>query len=112
MNRPDRAERRRRGKSDPLDTQNAARVVLIVRVRARIKAGDGPVRRGRMYKLAQSSAAKARTQAVNPLKVVLVTAAPNLLEELAGMNDAEPFRTCARLADDSKSPVQDPPGET
>ncbi|WP_267887420.1 hypothetical protein [Streptomyces viridochromogenes] len=35
-----RAERRRRGKSDPLDAQNAARVVLIVRVRARIKAGD------------------------------------------------------------------------
>ncbi|WP_245238377.1 IS110 family transposase [Streptomyces roseochromogenus] len=44
--RMDRADRRRRGKSDPLDAQNAARAVLSGRARARAKAGDGPVQIG------------------------------------------------------------------
>ncbi|MFK4067040.1 transposase [Streptomyces sp. NPDC029674] len=39
----DRADRRRRGEPDPLDTQNAARAVLSGRARAQAKAGDGPV---------------------------------------------------------------------
>ena len=57
----------------------------------------------RMYKLAKGSAVKARTQAINQLKAVLVSADPNLREELAGLNNAELIRTCARLADDSKN---------
>ncbi|MGW7250396.1 IS110 family transposase [Streptomyces decoyicus] len=102
VNRPDRTDRRRRGKSDPLDAQNAARAVLSGRARARAKSGDGPVQIARMYKLTKGSAVKARTQAINQLKAVLVTADPDLREELAGLNNAELFRTCARLADDSK----------
>ncbi|MET7728532.1 hypothetical protein ABZT44_48740 [Streptomyces mirabilis] len=43
VNRMDRADRRRRGTSDPLDAQNAARAVLSERARARAKTGDGPV---------------------------------------------------------------------
>ncbi|GAX49329.1 hypothetical protein SO3561_00818 [Streptomyces olivochromogenes] len=56
-----------------------------------------------MYKLAKGPAVKARTQAINQLKAVLVSADPNLRKELAGLNDAELFRTCVRLADDNKS---------
>ncbi|WUS44501.1 hypothetical protein OG213_08670 [Streptomyces mirabilis] len=44
VNRMDRTDRRRRGTSDPLDAQNAARAVLSERARARVKTGDGPVR--------------------------------------------------------------------
>ncbi|MFD5757584.1 hypothetical protein ACFWIZ_20820 [Streptomyces sp. NPDC127044] len=44
VNRMDRADRRRRGTSDPLDAQNAARAVLSERARARAETGDGPVR--------------------------------------------------------------------
>ncbi|MFE0509598.1 hypothetical protein [Streptomyces sp. NPDC058964] len=55
-----------------------------------------------MYTLAKRSAVKARTQAINQLKAVLVSAAPNLREEPAGLGNADLFRTCARLADDSK----------
>ncbi|UKY48830.1 transposase [Streptomyces inhibens] len=102
VNRPDRTDRRRRGKSDPL-AQNAARVVLSGRARAQAKSGDGPVQIARMYKLTKGSAVKARTQAINQLKDVLVGADPNLREELAGLNNAERFRICARLADDSKN---------
>ncbi|MGW8970594.1 IS110 family transposase [Streptomyces platensis] len=98
-----RTDRRRRGKSDPLDAQNAARAVLSGRARARAKSGDGPVQIARLHKLAKVSAVKARTQAINQLKAVLVSADPNLREELAGLNNSELFRTCARLADDSKN---------
>ncbi|WP_151770089.1 IS110 family transposase [Streptomyces abyssomicinicus] len=100
VNRPDRTDRRRRGKTDPLDAQNAARSVLSCRARARAKSGDGPVEVARLYKLAKASAVKARTQAINQLKAVLVSADPNLREELAGLKNAELFRICARLADD------------
>jgi transposase len=101
VNRMDRADRRRRGKSDPLDAQNAARAVLSGRARARAKAGDGPVQIARLYKLTKVSAVKARTQAINQLKSVLITADPALREELAGLGNAELFRTCARFADAS-----------
>ncbi|MCX4671134.1 transposase [Streptomyces sp. NBC_01381] len=99
VNRMDRADRRRRGKSDPLDAQNAARAVLSGRARARAKAGDGPVQVARMYELTKVSAVKARTQAINQLKAVLITADPALREELAGLGNAELFRTCAGFAD-------------
>ncbi|MET8243788.1 IS110 family transposase [Streptomyces sp. NPDC005202] len=102
VNRMDRADRRRRGKSDPLDAQNAARAVLSGRARARAKAGDGPVQIARMYELTKVSAVKARTQAINQLKAVLITADPALREELAGLGNAELFRTCARFADASR----------
>ncbi|MFC9246082.1 IS110 family transposase [Streptomyces sp. NPDC057136] len=101
VNRMDRADRRRRGKSDPLDAQNAARAVLSGRARARAKSGDEPVQIARMYKLTKVSAVKARTQAINQLKAVLITADPALREELAGLGNAELFRTCARFADAS-----------
>ncbi|WP_406472087.1 transposase [Streptomyces sp. NBC_01615] len=52
-----------------------------------------------MYKLTKASAVKTRTQAINQLKAVLVTADPALREELAGLGNAELFRTCARFAD-------------
>ncbi|MFD9509467.1 transposase [Streptomyces mirabilis] len=89
----------RRGKSDPLDAQNAARAVLSGRAHARAKSGDGPVQIARMYKLTKASAVKARTQAINQLKAVLITADPALGEELAGLGNAVLFRTCARFAD-------------
>ncbi|WP_189862335.1 IS110 family transposase [Streptomyces noursei] len=99
VNWMDRADRRRRGKSDPLDAQNAARAVLSGRASARAKAGDGPVQIARMYKLTKVSAVKARTQAINQLKAVLVAADPALREELAGLGNAELFRACARFAE-------------
>ncbi|WP_189853197.1 transposase, partial [Streptomyces griseoloalbus] len=51
-----------------------------------------------IFKLAKDSAVKARTQAINQLKAVLVIADPALREQLSGLGNAELFRTCARLA--------------
>jgi transposase len=93
VNRPDRTARRLLGKSDPLD----ARAVLNGRARARAETGDSPVQSARMFKLAKDSAVKARTQAINRLKAVLVIADPALRERLSSLGNAELFRTCARL---------------
>jgi transposase len=98
VNRPDRSARRLLGKSDPLDAQAAARAVLSGRAQARAKSGDGPVHSARLFKLAKDSAVKARTQAINQLKAVLVIADPVLREQLSSLGNAELYRTCARLA--------------
>lgn len=50
-----------------------------------------------MYKLAKDSAVKARTQAIDQLKAVLVIAVPALRERLSRLGNRELFRTCARL---------------
>ncbi|MEU3735375.1 IS110 family transposase [Streptomyces sp. NPDC033538] len=97
VNRPDRLARHLLGKSDPFDAQAAARAVLSGRARARAKSGDGPVHRARMFKLAKDSAVKARTQAINQLKAVLVIADPALRERMSSLGNAELFRTCALL---------------
>ncbi|MFI0710497.1 hypothetical protein ACH4SK_07530 [Streptomyces inhibens] len=68
--------------------------MLSSRAQARAKSGDGPVQIARMFKLAMDSAVKIRTQAVNQLKAVLVTADPVLREELAGLNNPALVRTC------------------
>jgi transposase len=65
VNQPDKATRRRRGKTDTLDAEAAARAVLSGRASATAKAGDGPVEMLRMFKLAKGSAVKARTQTIN-----------------------------------------------
>jgi transposase len=56
------------------------------------------VHSARIYKLAKDSAVKARTQAINQLKAVLVIADPALPERLSSLGNAELFRTCARLS--------------
>ena len=73
VNRPGRAARRRRGKSDPLDAEAAARAVQ-AREGAIPKAGDGQVEMIRSLRVARATAMKARTQAINALKALVVTA--------------------------------------
>ncbi|WP_244189114.1 hypothetical protein [Streptomyces yokosukanensis] len=52
-----------------------------------------------MLKLAKDSAVKARTQAINQLKAVLVIADPALRERLFRLGNRELLRTCASLTD-------------
>lgn len=80
VNQPDKTSRRRRGKPDTIDAEAAARAVLSGQATAIAKAGDGPVEIVRLFKMAKSSATKARTQATNQLKAVLVRADPALRE--------------------------------
>jgi transposase len=101
VNQPDKATRRRQGKTDSLDAQAAARAVLSGRACGSAKAGDGPVEMLRMFKLAKSSAIKARTQTINQLKAVLVAADPPLRETLSGLSNLRLIRRCAQLEIDT-----------
>ncbi|MCO8278072.1 IS110 family transposase [Actinoplanes sp. TRM 88003] len=103
VSQPDRAERRRRGKTDVLDAEAAARAVLSGRAGAVAKTSTGPVEMIRMFKLAKASAVKSRTQTINQLKAVLVGAEPSLREPLAGLSNPKLFRACAQL--DAGTPI-------
>jgi transposase len=94
VNRPDRQARRRRGKSDPLDAEAAARAVQ-AHEGAIPKAGDGQVEMIRSLRVARATAIKARTQAVNALKALVVTAPAELREQLRGLATVRLVRTTA-----------------
>ena len=74
VNRPDRSTRYRKGKSDPTDAEMAARAVLAGVADATPKSGEGEVEMIRMFKSTKDSAVKARTQAINQMKALVVTA--------------------------------------
>lgn len=97
VNKPDRAARRRRGKTDTVDAEAAARAVLSGCATAAAKSGDGEVEMLRLFKLGKASAIKSRTQAVNQLKNVLVCSDPQLRDELAGLTTKALIRHCAHL---------------
>jgi transposase len=97
VNRPDRAARRRAGKSDAVDAEAAARAVLGGRATVSPKSKDGPVEDLRVLKVVKDSAVRSRTQAINQLKAILVGADPALRESLAGMSNRKLFTACAGL---------------
>lgn len=82
VNRPNRAVRRRRGKSDAVDAESAARAVLSGEATVVPKNGDGPVEAVRVIKIAKDSAVTARVQAVKQLRSVLVNAGARVREPL------------------------------
>ena len=87
VNRPDRSTRYRKGESDPTDTdaEMAARAVLAGVADATPKSGEGEVEMIRMFKSTKDSAVKARTQAINQMKALVVTAPAELRETLDGL---------------------------
>jgi transposase len=97
VNRPDRRERRLNGKSDALDAENAARAVLAGRATAIPKAGDGEVEMVRQIKIAKDTAVKARTAAMVTLKTLVITAPPELREQLDGLSKMALIERCAGL---------------
>jgi transposase len=103
--RPNRQVRRRFGKTDVVDAIAAARAVQSGEATAVPKSHDGPVEALRMLKAVQRSANKARTQALNQIHQLLVTAPEDLRSRLAGLKRNELLEVCAafrvRSDDDS-----------
>lgn len=99
VNQPDRSTRRRRGQTDAIDAEAAARAALSGTARALPKSGDGQVEALRILRLAKNSAVKARTQALNQLKAVLVNAPSALREELESLSTWLLVSRCAELVD-------------
>ncbi|MCA4135313.1 IS110 family transposase [Arthrobacter sp. M4] len=88
VNRPNRAARRLKGKSDPLDAYQAAQSVLDGRSKAIPKAKDGPVECLRILRAGRTSAVKARTAAINQIKSLLVSAPDKLRAKYRSLGTA------------------------
>jgi transposase len=72
--RTNRQHRRLRGKSDPLDAQQAALTVAAGRATVVPKSRDGQVESLRILLTERTSAAKARTAVINQIHALLITA--------------------------------------
>ena len=105
VSRPNRQVRRRYGKTDVVDAIAAARAVLSGEATGTPKTHDGPVEALRALKALHRSANKARTQAINQLRAVLVTAPEDLRARLRDLPRGELLTTCAafRIAADDDS---------
>ena len=97
VNRPDRAARRSRGKSDPTDADNAARAVLSGRATAIPKEQSGAAEAMRAVLVARRSAVQAKTQAVNQLRALLVNAPQEVRERLLKAKMEDCIECCVRI---------------
>jgi transposase len=97
VTRPSRQLRRRRGKSDPVDAEAAARAVLAGEATTAPKTASGAVEMLRVLRVARRSAVKAHTQAANQLASLVVTAPEPLRQQLRPLGPAQLVRTAAGL---------------
>lgn len=100
VNQPHAHTRRRRGKSDPIDAETAARLLLAGKATAIPKQTNGIVESIRQLRVARNSAVKARSVALVQVRDLLITAPQPLRDQLA---DHKTLRgkaaVCARFPD-------------
>ncbi len=94
VSRPNRQTRRRYGKTDVVDAIAAARAVMSGEATSTPKSHDGPVEALRALKVLQRSGTKSRTQAINQLKMLLVTAPDSLRAQLRDLKIKDLLETC------------------
>lgn len=97
VNRPNRVKRRLVGKSDTTDAENAARSVLAEESRAVPKSHDGVVEALRYLTVARKSAVKARTQAINQIRALLVTAPDEIRNRCYVASTHQSIQACLDL---------------
>lgn len=107
VNRPHQQLRRRRGKSDPIDAEGAARMVLAGEATALGKDHSGIVEAIRVLRVARSGAVKSRTAALNQLKDLITTAPETIRAPLRGLRLRQKAKACAQLRPDM-SRLHDP----
>ena len=82
VNRPNRQLRHQKGKDDTLDAESAARSVLAGQATASPKSGTSAAEMIRHLKVSRDTAVKARSQAMQALKAIIVSAPSALRERL------------------------------
>jgi transposase len=97
VDRPDRSTRRRRGKSDPIDAQAAARATLAGVAATTPKTREGQVEMVRVLRVARRGAMKARVAAAEQLYGVLYSAPEELRAPLLGLKTKALVRACAAM---------------
>lgn len=97
VDRPDRKTRRRRGKSDPIDAQCAARAALSGQASTTPKSRDGAVEMIRVLRVARRGAMKARVVAAEQLHGLLQSAPEELRAAHSRRSTLGLARACAGL---------------
>ncbi len=95
--RPNRQARRRRGKSDVIDAIAAALAALSGDASGVPTSHDGSVESVRALRVARAGAVKARTQAANQLRDLVLTAPEPLHAQLTGLARAAQAKKAARF---------------
>lgn len=112
VNRPDRTRRRSRGKSDSTDAESAARAVLAGDAKGRPKTHDGLAEALRIVSVARRSAVKARTQAINQLRALLVSAPDHIRDMALKVKPEQCVAACAKLPKCDENPAMASLGTT
>lgn len=97
VNRPNRQMRRRRGKSDTVDAEAAARAALNGEASVSPKAGAGVVESIRVLRVAFTSARNSRTRVALQIRDLIITAPSQLREALGALSTTERVARCARF---------------
>lgn len=97
VDRPNRAKRRRSGKSDPIDAVEAARAALGGSASSIPKTRDGSVEAIRVLIVAKRSARAARTIALTQIRHLVITAPDGLRVQLKGLTIVNLVAETSRL---------------
>ncbi|MEO7268133.1 MAG: IS110 family transposase, partial [Knoellia sp.] len=107
VDRPNRQQRRKNGKSDPADAEAAARAVLAGTATGTPKTRDGAVEALRTLRATKRTADKAHTAARNSLRHMVITAPAGLREHLEHLTGPALVTACAALRPD-RSAMHEP----
>jgi transposase len=106
VDRPNRQERRRAGKSDPLDAVAAARAALSGTASGLPKSRTGRVEAVRALMVARRSAIDERITTLNQLRHLCMTAEEPIRQRFAGLTPAQLIRETAALRPRRTDPVR------
>jgi transposase len=95
VDRPDRSDRRRRGKSDPLDAEMAARAVLSGRRLSAPKSKAGKVEALRVLRLTRAGAIRSRVKALQLLRNHAISAPDEVRDQVRSLTRMQMLRTVA-----------------
>jgi transposase len=101
VDRPDRSDRRRKGKDDDLDAISAARAALHGRRTSVPKSKDGAVESLRVLRVTRQTAVRARRNALQLLRMSIVSAPEELRDSVRNLTRMQLIRTCAAWRPDT-----------
>lgn len=103
VDRPDRSDRRRRGKDDDLDAINAARAALHQRRTTIPKSKDGAVEALRILRIARAQAVRERRNALQLLRMSIVAAPDEVRDQIRNLTRMQLIRHLAAWRPDSSN---------
>jgi transposase len=103
VDRPDRSDRRRKGKDDDLDAISAARAALRGRRTSVPKGKDGAVESLRVLRVTRHTAVRARRNALQLLRMSIVSAPEELRDQVRNLTRMQLIRTCAAWRPDASN---------